>query len=534
LNELDHLRSALSDRYRIEGEIGRGGMATVYRAEDLKHKRPVAIKVMDPELASMLGKERFLREIEIEANLQHINILPLHDSGAANGFLYYVMPFVEGESLRARINREKQLPLREAVAITREVADALSYAHERGVVHRDIKPENILLTGGHAVLADFGIARAVDTAGGKRVTESGHSIGTPAYMSPEQASGDADLDGRSDLYSLACVLYEMLAGEPVFSGRTAQALFAKHMLEPPPAIRTLRPAVPAGIESALDKALAKTATDRFESTSEFVSALEAPAEVIVPQPPEPAVEPTVPEALDAEIVPEEEVGLWQRLVGQLRVRHRLGLMAAAALVVVAGLYSLDRWFLDGPELHRSRVVVFPFTVSPRELGTVGEDVATLIGYALERTGELTRIDGWQALDESQRSQSLSRRTARAMAQSFGAAFYVAGRIFLGDDSVRVLVELHDIENGSILASSDYSSAANEGWDQRESEKAAQELVPALLPAQPAIELASLSGQSQAMTPSSPASARSAAPDSAKRSKATRRHSMRTRCSLSPR
>jgi tRNA A-37 threonylcarbamoyl transferase component Bud32/tetratricopeptide (TPR) repeat protein len=494
LNELDHLRSALSDRYRIEGEIGRGGMATVYGAEDLKHKRRVAIKVMDPELASMLGKERFLREIEIEANLQHINILPLHDSGAANGFLYYVMPFVEGESLRARINREKQLPLREAVAITREVADALSYAHERGVVHRDIKPENILLSGGHAVLADFGIARAVGTAGGKRVTASGHSIGTPAYMSPEQASGDADLDGRSDLYSLACVLYEMLAGEPVFSGRTAQALFAKHMLEPPPAIRILRPAVPAEIEGAIEKALAKTATDRFESTSEFVSALEAPAEVIVRPPPEP----TVVEALDAERVPEEELGLWQRLVGHVRVRRRLGLMAAAALVVVAGLYSVDRWLLDGRELDRNRIVVFPFTVSPRELQISGEDVATLIGYAFERTGELTRIDGWQALDESQRSQSLSRSSARSIAQSFGAAFYVAGRVFLGGDSVRVLVELHDIENRSLLASSDYSSTADEGWDQRESEKAAQELIPALLPAQPAFELASLSGRSQAI------------------------------------
>jgi len=496
LTELEQLRSALSDRYRIEEEIGRGGMATVYRAEDLRHKRPVAIKVMDPDVTSMLGKERFLREIEIEANLQHINILPLYDSGAANGFLYYVMPFVEGESLRARLNREKQLPLPEAVAITREVADALSYAHERGVVHRDIKPENILLTGGHAVLADFGIARAVGTAGGRRVTESGHFIGTPAYMSPEQASGDPDLDGRSDLYSLACVLYEMLAGEQVFSARTAQALFAKHMLEPPPAIRILRPTVPSKIESAIEKALAKTVTDRFATTSEFVSALAAPAEVLARQPPEPAVQPTTVEALDIELVPERALGLWSRLVG--RVRERSWLAVLAALVVVAGLYSLDRWFLDGVELDRSRIVVFPFTVSPRELGTVGEDVATLIGYAFERTGELSRIDGWQALDESQRSQSLPRRSARSIAQSFGAAFYVAGRVFLDNDSVRVLVELHDIENRSILASSDYSSAANEGWDRRESEKAAQQLIPALLPTQLAFELATLSGQSQAI------------------------------------
>src|SRR5689334_25189836 len=210
--------AALADRYRIERELGAGGMATVYLAEDLKHRRRVAIKVLRPELGAAVGAERFLREIETTANLRHPHILPLYDSGSAGGLLYYVMPLVEGESLRDRLAREKQLPIDDALRIAREVADALSYAHARGVIHRDIKPENILLEGGHAVVADFGIARAVSTAGADRLTETGMAIGTPMYMSPEQAAGDPDLDGRSDLYSLGCVLYEMLGVQAPFTG----------------------------------------------------------------------------------------------------------------------------------------------------------------------------------------------------------------------------------------------------------------------------------------------------------------------------
>ncbi|NIO31919.1 MAG: protein kinase, partial [Gemmatimonadetes bacterium] len=278
MDELDRLRSALGDRYRVEDEIGHGGMATVYLAQDLKHERRVAIKVLRPDLASMLGPERFLREIQIEAGLQHINILPIYDSGEADGFLYYVMPYVEGESLRARIEREKQLPLDDALQITREIAEALSYAHDHGIVHRDIKPENILLSGGHAVLADFGIARAIGVAGGQRVTESGHAVGTPHYMSPEQAGGEAELDGRSDLYSLGCVLYEMLAGEPPFTGRTARAVIARHMAESPPPLLVVRPSVPPRVGEAIEKALAKTPADRFATAADFVTTLEIPAE----------------------------------------------------------------------------------------------------------------------------------------------------------------------------------------------------------------------------------------------------------------
>src|SRR5437867_1720732 len=219
-------------------------MATVFLAADVKHRRPVALKVLHSELAAAIGAERFLREIEIAARLQHPHILPLYDSGAAQGCLYYVMPYVEGESLRERLTREKQLPLDEVLNLGREVADALSYAHGQGVVHRDIKPENILLESGHAVVSDFGIARAMEAAGGDRLTETGLALGTPAYMSPEQAGGEPELDGRSDVYSLGCVLYEMLSGSPPFTGPTAQAILAKRLTDPAPPIRTVRDQVP--------------------------------------------------------------------------------------------------------------------------------------------------------------------------------------------------------------------------------------------------------------------------------------------------
>ena len=213
----DRLRAALAPRYRLLREAGRGGMATVYLADDLRHDRQVAVKVLRPELAAVLGSERFVREIRITAVLAHPHILPLYDSGEAEGLVYYVMPFVEGESLRDRLLRDRQLPVAEAVRIVKQVADALTFAHSRGFVHRDIKPENILLMAGHAVVADFGVATAVDTAAGLRMTGTGMSVGTPQYMSPEQAVGGGAIDGRSDTYSLACVLYEMLAGEPPFS-----------------------------------------------------------------------------------------------------------------------------------------------------------------------------------------------------------------------------------------------------------------------------------------------------------------------------
>ena len=272
--EMERLRAALGERYRIERELGRGGMATVYLAEDLKHHREVAIKVLDPELAAGLGHTRFLREIEIAAGLSHPHILPLYDSGESDGFLYYVMPFVEGDSLRSRLEREKQLSVHDTVAIGRAVAGALDYAHGLGIVHRDIKPENILFTAGQAVVADFGIARAVGVAGGDRLTQTGLAIGTPAYMSPEQSAGERDLDARSDLYALGCVLYEMLAGQAPFTGPTAQAVLARHAVDPVPPLRTVRQAIPEALEAVVLRALAKSPADRFRTAGELAEALE--------------------------------------------------------------------------------------------------------------------------------------------------------------------------------------------------------------------------------------------------------------------
>jgi len=276
----ERLSTALADRYKIERELGSGGMATVYLAEDLKHQRKVAVKVLRPELAAALGHERFLREITTTANLRHPHILPLYDSGEADDFLFYVMPYVEGESLRDRLDRDKQLPLDEARQMVCEVADALSYAHSRGVVHRDIKPENILLDSGHAVVADFGIARAVTSAGGEKLTQTGLAIGTPLYMSPEQASGVETIDGRSDLYSLACVLYEMLAGQPPFTGPSVAAVMARHAIDPVPPLRTTRPGLPPLVASAVEKALAKVPTDRYPTVRAWREALTGPAAAV--------------------------------------------------------------------------------------------------------------------------------------------------------------------------------------------------------------------------------------------------------------
>jgi serine/threonine protein kinase/TolB-like protein len=272
LQLLEELRDALQEHYAVESEVGRGGMATVFLAEDLKHGRRVAIKVLSPELSSSIDSDRFKREIQIAARLSHPHILPVFDSGDANGLLYYVMPFVEGESLRGRLKRETQLSIEDAITITCEVADALSYAHAFGVVHRDIKPENILLHGGHAVVADFGIARVIQDAGGEKLTQTGMSVGTAAYMSPEQFSGE-NIDGRSDVYSLACVLYEMLVGEVPFTGPNAIAIMARHTMEMPPSIQIVRGTVADELEGAIMHALEKVPADRFATVAQFKEAI---------------------------------------------------------------------------------------------------------------------------------------------------------------------------------------------------------------------------------------------------------------------
>src|SRR5437899_5775992 len=345
----ERVRASLAGRYTIERELGRGGMATVYLARDLKHDRPVALKVLRPELAAVLGGERFLREIRLTAQLQHPHILTLIDSGEEDGFLYYVMPYVEGESLRQRLEREGQLPLDEALRIARAIASALDFAHARGVIHRDIKPENIMLHQGEPMVADFGIALAVSSAGRDRLTETGLSLGTPAYMSPEQASAEPKLDGRSDQYSLASVLYEMLAGEPPYSGPTAQAIIAKRFSEPIPHLRTMRE-VPEAIEQAVTKALAKASADRYVTTDQFVAALA------------PGV---------------REVGVPRHA---LRIRARLGagaVMAAAVLVFAVLLLLRGRGGPTGAPVaaaHHSQLT-FEGRVIDAEISPSGELVA---------------------------------------------------------------------------------------------------------------------------------------------------------------
>ena len=272
---LDRLRASLADRYDLEREVGRGGMATVYLARDRKHDREVAVKVVRPEISAVIGAERFLQEIRLTAHLQHPHILPLYDSGSVEGWLYHVMPYVAGESLRALLDRERQLSVERAIALTQALAQALDYAHRQGVIHRDLKPENVLLQDGQPLLADFGIALALAAAGGDRLTQSGISVGTPQYMSPEQAAGERQLDGRTDIYALGCLAYEMLAGVPPHTGPTAQAVIADTMTAEPRPLGVLRRSVPTHVESAIHRALEKVPADRFASASQFAGALAA-------------------------------------------------------------------------------------------------------------------------------------------------------------------------------------------------------------------------------------------------------------------
>ncbi|HTK40788.1 MAG TPA: protein kinase, partial [Gemmatimonadales bacterium] len=325
---LTKLQTALAGRYQLDRELGAGGMATVYLAQDVRHARRVAVKVLRPELSAVIGAERFLGEIKLTANLQHSHILPLFDSGEADSFLFYVMPFVEGETLRTRLNREKQLPVAEAVRIATEVASALDYAHRHGVVHRDIKPENILLHDGQAMVADFGIALAASKASGDRMTETGMSLGTPHYMSPEQAMGEREITARSDVYALGAVLYEMLTGDPPFTGSTAQAIVARVVTESPRPLLPQRHTIPPHIEAAVLTALEKLPADRFGTASEFAEALATPTYTA------PATAPTV--ATPAAPIPTRaRASSWVTAVA----------VAVAAIATAAALWS---WFRPKP------------------------------------------------------------------------------------------------------------------------------------------------------------------------------------------
>jgi serine/threonine-protein kinase len=352
----ERIAAALAGHYRFERELGRGGMATVWLAEDVRHHRRVAIKVLHPELSAVLGPERFLKEIELTAGLQHPHILPLFDSGEAEGRLWYVMPYVEGETLRSRLARERQLPVTDAVRIAREVAEALDYAHRRGVIHRDVKPENILLHEGRALVADFGIALAVQNAGGARVTETGLSLGTPQYMSPEQATAERELDARSDVYSLGCVLYEMLAGEPPHTGPTTQAIIAKIITDRPRRIAELREAVPPLLAAAVHTALAKLPADRFSSAAAFAAALARP-----------------------------EAATMVSDAGRARPgRRSLGLVLAGAGVAAAGLLALG-WLLA----RWGNAAVGDRDAPPSRLAIVVPGLGGSGGTALQRQIALT-------------------------------------------------------------------------------------------------------------------------------------------------
>jgi serine/threonine-protein kinase len=402
---VQQLATALADRYVIEREVGQGGMATVYLARDLRHDRQVALKVLRPDVGAILGAERFQAEIKVTANLRHPNVVPLFDSGAAAGRLFYVMPFVEGESLRDRLARDRQLPIDEALRITQEIADALAYAHSHGVVHRDVKPANILLAGGHALVTDFGIARAVSAAAGRQITESGMAVGTPAYMSPEQAAADPDVDGRSDQYSLACVLYEMLAGAPPYTGATAQAMLARRLTDPMPSLRAARDTVSEVVEGAIRRALAKAPADRFATTTEFAAALTAPAT----EPASPRSVAVLP-FLNMSADPENEYfadGITEDVIAQLsKIR---------ALTVV------------------SRASVMPFKRRQQGLREIAArlKVATLLDGSVRRVGDRVRIVAQlvdAATDQPLWSETYDRRLTDIFAIQTEVALHIAGAL----------------------------------------------------------------------------------------------------------
>ena len=422
MDQLARLQAALTGRYTIEHELGRGGMATVYLAQDLRHGRPIALKVLRPELAAALGPGRFLREIEIAARLTHPNILPLHDSGDAGGLLYYVMPYVDGESLRSRLAREGPLPLDRALEIAREVASALGYAHEHGVVHRDIKPENVLLESGHAVVADFGVARAVWELAGDRLTETGIAVGSPAYMSPEQAGAEERLDGRSDIYALGCVLYEMLVGEPPFTGPTPRAVAAKHLRQSVPSARITRPGVPAAVDRVIRTALAKVPADRFSDAAHFAAALAACA------------------------------GQPGR---RLAPRRWTGVVVAAALTVAVGRWAWARWSgspslpVPAARLDPTHVAVLYF--EDLSEGRTLRHVAG--GLTEDLIDQLGQVDALRVISSSgvaayrERSVPLD-----SIARTLGVGTIVTGSVGRSADRLRVAVRLIDAANGNQLRS----------------------------------------------------------------------------------
>jgi serine/threonine-protein kinase len=378
---LERLRASLAERYAIERELGAGGMAVVYLARDRRHDRLVALKIFRQELSAGIGAERFLREIQVTAKLSHPNILPLYDSGEAGGLLFYVMPFVEGETLAGLLEREQQLPIPQALQIAREVAEALGYAHSLGIIHRDIKPQNIMLSGGHAVVADFGIARAVSEAGTARLTETGMAIGTPAYMSPEQGSASEHIDARTDVYSLGCVLYEMLTGQPPFTGTTAQAVLARHSMDSVPAPHIVRHSIPKDLEAVLFCALEKSPADRYHTASEFAEALQAVASGESP--------PHTASVLQR--VRRRPAGWWRRMA---MAASGAAVVGVAAVAVIALAHRRPRLAVGGPDPHDVAVLYFEDRSRDSALGYVAE------GLTEGLIDELSRVAGLHVISRN--------------------------------------------------------------------------------------------------------------------------------------
>ena len=430
---LARLHIALAERYAIERELGRGGMATVYLAQDLKHHRKVAIKVLEPEVAAALGPERFLREIELAGGLSHPHILPLHDSGEAEGFVYYVMPYVEGESLRDRLSREKQLPLEDAVRITGEIASALDHAHRRNVLHRDVKPENILLQEGHAVVADFGIARAILTAAGDTLTATGLTVGTPAYMSPEQAAGERQLDGRSDLYSLGCVLYEMLAGQPPFTGPTVESVLHQHLTADPAPVTQLRRTVPDSVVPVLGRALAKAPADRYATTTQFAQALEAALRLDPPS-----------RSRRRSVAP---------VVG----------VATVAALGVAFLLVRSRWAAGAVVPSASTIAVMPFipVAADSALERLGRELVVTLSANLDGVGGIHAAEAITVLAQVGAGERLAPAAGAELARRLGARSVLRGTLVPAGRDVRLDATLFDVDSLGALAHATVTGPADD-------------------------------------------------------------------------
>ena len=412
------LQAALADRYRLERPLGRGGMATVYYAHDLRHDRPVALKVFHPELAAALG-ERFVQEVRVAAKLSHPHILTVHDSGESAGLLWYTMPVVDGESLRQRLDREGQLPVGEAVRIARTVAEALDHAHAHGVVHRDIKPENILLFAGEPMVADFGIALALDRAGGERLTQTGFSLGTPVYMSPEQACADPHLDGRTDIYSLGCVLYEMLAGEPPYTGTTPQAIVAKRLSQPPPPLRIVRE-VPEALDQAIQTALARNPADRFMTARDFARAITEGAAAPL-----------------GTAVPARRA--------RMRLSRRTQTLGGLLLLALAAVVSWLAFRRQPLPTAPTRLAVLPFAVpAGGRFAYLAQGMVDLLSRNLNGAEALVTVDPSRVMSAAGRGETGApdAEKGRDIARRLGAGLYIIGSVVPGGGQLRIQAQLY--------------------------------------------------------------------------------------------